>query len=139
MKPTKTTALAALLSGSTVTAAAEAGGVSRETVHKWMREDFEFQAELERGKRELMQSSQMRLFKVVEDAVDSVHKAIQEGDSRAALAILKGLGMLNGTLPELQSDNPDVLRQLEEIRDLEDQESLDQRHRLAGTGLPLFG
>ena len=42
-----------LLTGETVTAAAEAEGVDRSTVHRWRREDLAFQAAYNQRRREL--------------------------------------------------------------------------------------
>jgi hypothetical protein len=50
LPPAQTQALASLLRGETVTAAAAAANVARETVHRWLRDDPIFQAEWNRGK-----------------------------------------------------------------------------------------
>jgi hypothetical protein len=46
-------AIAALLAGATVTAAAARAGVARQTVHRWMAEDPAFIAEYNRSRREM--------------------------------------------------------------------------------------
>jgi len=45
--------LEALLTGSTVTHAASEAGVARTTVHRWLRNDWVFKAELNRERREI--------------------------------------------------------------------------------------
>jgi hypothetical protein len=53
LSPTQETGLAALLTGATVTAAADAAGVDRATVHRWLKDDFTFLVAYNRGRREL--------------------------------------------------------------------------------------
>src|SRR5262245_44514608 len=53
LTPPQETALAALLLGKTVTAAAQTAGVDRTTIYRWLKEDFDFLAALNRGRQEL--------------------------------------------------------------------------------------
>ncbi len=46
LPPTQERVVAALITGSTVTRAAELAGVDRTTVHRWLRDDWDFQAPL---------------------------------------------------------------------------------------------
>jgi hypothetical protein len=107
--------LAALLSGSTATAAAEVAGVDRTSVHRWLRHDWGFQAALNRGRRELQDGLQAHLERVAERAVQAVSDAIEAGDLRAALAVLKGLGFLGGHPAEIGGDDPGILRKESEL------------------------
>lgn len=51
--PTEQRVIGELLRGQTITESAAVGGVAREIVHRWMREDFVFQASYNEGRREL--------------------------------------------------------------------------------------
>lgn len=80
-----------LMAGETVVAAAKSAGVSRETVHRWWREDFEFPATYNRGRRELLETTQCRLLALADQATETVKKAVEQGDTKTALVVLKGL------------------------------------------------
>lgn len=97
--PAQQKALAALLAGQTITAAAKAAGVDRTTVHRWLRDRYKpaFPDALERGRRELRQATEARLLAMASKATDCLEEAMEEGDGKAAaLALLKGLGFLPG-------------------------------------------
>ena len=49
LSPTQIDVMAALLSGKTIKSAADQAGVDRSTIHRWMREDWDFQAARNRG------------------------------------------------------------------------------------------
>jgi DNA-binding LacI/PurR family transcriptional regulator len=100
--------------GATVSAAAEAAGVSRETVHRWLRNDWQFRASLNRARRELQESVNARLLACSHKAADNIAQAIESGDVRLSLVILRGLGALSGNPPTLGTDDPDLLRDEEE-------------------------
>ena len=88
---------------------AEAAGVSRETVHRWKREDWTFQAAVNRARRDLQEAVERRLLVVAEKAMSNVADAVDEGNLSASLSVLKGLGVFNGVAPSLGSDDPDLL------------------------------
>jgi aminopeptidase N len=92
----QTLALEALLSGKSMTAAAAAAGVDRTTLWRWGRESFEFQARLNQGRAALQQSYQLRLEALVEKALQTVEAAVERGNMKAALEVLKGSGLLAG-------------------------------------------
>jgi hypothetical protein len=110
LPPQQIQALAGLLAGQTVTASAEAAGVDRTTVHRWLREDFGFQAALNRGRREIRDAVEARLLHAAEGAAEAVSDAIQTGDTRTALAVLRGLGLLDGQRANISGDDPHALR-----------------------------
>ena len=51
LSPQQVLAIEQLAVGATVVSAAEAAGISRETVHRWNREDWAFQAAVNRARR----------------------------------------------------------------------------------------
>jgi hypothetical protein len=98
LSPTQEKALAALLAGQTVTAAAKAADVDRTTVYRWLRhpDSHRFQDAFQRGRRELRQATEARLLALASKATDCLEIALSQGDGKAALALLKGLGLLPG-------------------------------------------
>jgi hypothetical protein len=99
LTPAQDAALAALLMGCPVTAAAETAGVRRETVHAWLREPG-FQAAYNAGRADLLEATTGRLLALADRATALVESAIDNaGDVKMALAVLKGLGVLSGSAP----------------------------------------
>ncbi len=107
--PAQERVIAELLRGQTITQASAAGEVARETVHRWMREDFTFQAAYNAGRRELRDAMQARLVRMAQRATEVVEKAIEDGDAKAAMDVLKGMGLLTGKPESIGSGNPDEL------------------------------
>ena len=98
LSPAKQVALAALLAGQTVTAAAQAANVNRTTIYRWLHDPCDpFGPELERGKHELRQAIETRLLTFATRAADCVEQSLRHGDTKAALALLKGLGFLSAS------------------------------------------
>lgn len=123
ISPVQVVALEALLAGRSVTDAATVAGVDRTTVHLWLKGDFAFRAALNRGRRELLDRMEARLVNLADKAAGVVEAAIAKGDERVALAVLKGLGLLEGTRPTIGSDDP---------RDLENADRQTEHYRLLG-------
>jgi hypothetical protein len=107
LSPAQVKVLAELLTGKTITAAAAAAGVERVTVHRWLREDFAFQAAWNRDRQELHREAYARLERLAAKAVDCLEKAIDGGDVKAALVVAKGMGFL--APKTLESDDAEVL------------------------------
>ena len=117
VSPKQENALAALLSGATVTEAAKLAGVHRCTVHEWLRSDIGFRAQLSSRQRELRSALGVRLMKLCEKATNVVEKALEEGeDSQFAFDLLKGMGLVKP--PNLGWDDPELLRHLERQREI---------------------
>lgn len=91
LSPAQQRALVAILEGKTITAAAEAASVGRTTVHRWLKYDLIFKAALSAARKELWLATCRRLDCLTVKAVECVEKAIETGDVRAALEVLKGL------------------------------------------------
>ena len=96
-----------LLAGDTVTAAAKAVKLDRSTVHRWFREDLEFQAAYNEGRYELRAATRDRLFRLTERAAETVEHAVESGDVRTSLRLLERLGLL--TPPGIGSVNVEDL------------------------------
>jgi transposase-like protein len=108
--PAQEHAIQALISGETITSAAKAANVSRQTVHRWLRQDFKFQAKLNAARADLRQESEDRLFGLAAEAIRVVDLALQEGDATVGLSIRRGLGLLDGKPQELDSQSMAAIR-----------------------------
>ena len=97
-----------LLAGDTVTAAAKAGKVDRSTVHRWLREDPEFQAAYNQRRRELQEAYAARMLSLADHAIASVEHAITNGDVRASMKLLDGLGLLSP--PEIGPEEVEAIQ-----------------------------
>lgn len=97
LDPNQVAVLEALLAGSTITDAAAAVGVSRTTVHRWLKDDYVFRAEVNAARHALRQTSLARLDALCERSIEVLKVALdQASDTRIALEVLKGCGILGG-------------------------------------------
>lgn len=96
LSATQEKVLMALLAGKTVSAAAQEANVDRSTVYRWLRHPDHrgFSTALQRGRRELRQAMSARLLALLPKAIDGLEAALTAGDSKSAVALLKGLGFL---------------------------------------------
>lgn len=99
-------AMETLLEGRTATDAAKSANVNRTTIHRW-RKDPVFIAEYNRRCKEQQDAAFTHMQSVVLKAITTVENSIDQGDSRVALALLKGMGFLNGVLAEIGWDDPE--------------------------------
>lgn len=134
LAPQQMLAIEALLTGETITSTAESVGVDRTTVHRWLKEDFEFQATLNAHRREMWEGIQAGLWIAAAKAVEAVTEAIEAGDGRMALQVLKGVGALSGQSPPCASDDPDILRQEAEIAQQASESDRQMRKLLSSFG-----
>ena len=91
-------AIDVLVQGRTDQETAETVGVARETVTRWRNDNPHFTAELNRQRRLIWGDSHDRLRALASKAVDTLDVALQNGDARAAVEVLKAVG-LYGQLP----------------------------------------
>ena len=123
LKPAQATVLEHLIAGRSVTDAAKSAKVSRSTVHRWLKEDFVFQAELNRSRRDLLAHVESTLLSLSIRAAQTVAEAIEAGDVGASFRVLKGIGALPGTYTPSGSEDPDTLREEYELaRQAEDKD-----------------
>jgi transposase-like protein len=109
LNPRQTQALKHLLVGATIQKAAQSAGVDRSTVHRWLREHWGFQAAYNAAQRDLQREVAGRMLQLAHAACETVAAAVERGDVRAALAVLKGVGALGGTTPEIGGEDPEEL------------------------------
>jgi phage terminase small subunit len=103
-------AIEALVAGKNMTAAAQAAGVTRATLWRWMNKDADFQAALNSYKRELFEQVETQAVGLAKLAIEAVEKALREGDAKTGLAVLRGLGMLDGSRIVAPTDDVQELR-----------------------------
>jgi AcrR family transcriptional regulator len=98
LTPAQDRAVAALAGGATITAAAEAAGVSRPTVYAWLDGSPEFVAELNRVRAEARSAIRAELQRVATSAVATLRELVESPKIpsairlRAALAVLSAVG-----------------------------------------------
>jgi hypothetical protein len=85
--------LVALLAGETFVRAAKISGVDRSTVHRWLREDWEFQAARNRAHWAIQEATKTSLLALAQSAPDAVQAAISDGDNQTAINVLKRIGL----------------------------------------------
>jgi len=132
--PQQEHALECLISGQPITRAAQEAGVDRTTVWRWLKDDPAFQAAYNRARLELQAAVQARLLGLTEHAVTCVEQAIKLGDARTALAILRGVGLLDGEPARVGPDDPERVRRQVSNRGM--QEFMEDT---AGTAGPAIG
>ncbi|AEH60601.1 hypothetical protein Mzhil_0736 [Methanosalsum zhilinae DSM 4017] len=98
-----------LVLGKTDRETSIAVGVTRETVTRWRNENPYFAAELNRQRKEIWQSSHDRLRGLVHDSVDELQRAIKEGDTKAAIEVLKAVGIYGNVSIPSEPDNPELV------------------------------
>lgn len=94
----------ALLSGSNTSEAAEAGGVDRSTVYRWLKTDFRFVAFVNAGRTATLSQAAAQLDALTDEALGVVRLAVRQGDIQVSLAVLKGRGLLSGAQAQLPTD-----------------------------------
>lgn len=110
LSPAQEIALEQLVAGETVTAAAQAAGVDRTTVHRWKREPT-FEAAYNRLRAELRDATEARLLRLAEKAARTLEAALDAGDARIGLGVLKGMGLLPEKRPAFGPETPEALEQ----------------------------
>ena len=132
--PQQLRAVELLLGGLTVTAVAAELGVGRETVRRWLRRDWYFVAAMNRAKRELNEAAKTRLLTVWGKAAENVAKAVEGGDLRASLLVLKGFSEMVGQAPRVGSDDPQKLEENAKLAHMEAENADYQRRMMAAIG-----
>jgi hypothetical protein len=86
-------ALSALTAGATIRQAASKAGVHRNTVTRWLRADAAFRAAYNTWRHEVIASTRTRVLGMANAAATAVLSALQMGDARIGLALLRDLGL----------------------------------------------
>lgn len=93
-----------------MTAAAKAAGVTRATLWRRSNKDAMFQAALNSYKREVFEQVETHAVGLAKLAVEAVENALRAGDAKTGIAVLRGLGMLDGTRLPMPTDDVQELR-----------------------------
>jgi hypothetical protein len=93
-------AITALAEGCTFADSAERAGVDRTTLWRWLKSDPRFVSVYEAWKKELAETARATLLKSADVATTTLLNAINKGDAKLALSLLKGLGVLNSPNPK---------------------------------------
>ena len=109
----KRRAIPMLLAGKSVSQVAEAIGVDRATVYRWLKEP-QFVAERNRQANEMWDSAQARLQGLVHKSIGVVESALDIGDLKAACAVLKFTGIVNIQRSQTETDARAVIKTLAE-------------------------
>ena len=125
----KQIAVERLAIGGTVISAAQLSGVTPKTIHRWRRDDPEFRNALSAARRDLRERAEILLLNLAGHAFATVAQAVQSGDVRASLAVLRGVGALNGSAPAfvITDDRPAQTTQAP-VADEAGQEQFDWAH-----------
>jgi hypothetical protein len=113
LSPPQQKALNTLASGQTISASAEAAGVSRLTVYRWLKTDPDFVALYNAWREEAVMAARTRLLSLTDVAVTAVADAMGKGDAKIALAVLKATGALDR--PQLGPTDPADVRRKQRI------------------------
>jgi AcrR family transcriptional regulator len=112
LPPEKVGALEMLVQGKTMSETAQAAGVSRRTLHRWLKNDAAFAALYNQWHEELKENCRSRVLMLGGKAAAALEKALEAGDSKAALAVLKGIGVLT-PMAERPTDEEEVRKEAE--------------------------
>lgn len=87
-------ALATLINGNSVTAAAQVAGVSRQTVSEWKNHNPTFIAVLNAGRLDVWSQVEDRLRKLTGSALDVLERELAQGNVSVARDVLRAVGKL---------------------------------------------
>ena len=88
-----------LVNGKTDQETAQSVGVARETVTRWQNNNPYFAAELNKQRRSIWAASHDRLRSLAGKAVDTLEAALDAGDSRTAVEVMKAIGLYGQVKP----------------------------------------
>lgn len=103
-------AIEALMAGQSVSQAAQAAGINRTTLWRWMKGDAEFQACLNSYRLEVIEHVFAQTWRLAPLAIAAVEGALKQGDVKIGIAVLRSLGVMDGTRPELPNDDLEELQ-----------------------------
>jgi hypothetical protein len=95
LSPMQARAFEVLTCGGTITGAAMAAGVTRRTMYGWLAEGQALAAAYRQWKSSMAETSRTRLLMIAEAATVTIARSVKNGDTQAALAVVKGMGILS--------------------------------------------
>jgi hypothetical protein len=101
-----------LILGKSDQEVAETIGRDRTTVWEWRHAHPLFMATLERRRAEVWRQPQERLRSLMSKAVENLAAAVEDGDLKASIELLKAVGLYgNGTMNAIGEQDPEQLLQ----------------------------
>jgi Homeodomain-like domain-containing protein len=97
--------------GKTIAEAARVTGVARSTVYRWLKSDWPFMTVFNQWRDETEASCRSKLTSLTDKAAEAVEKALEAGDARTAMQLLKGMGMIRPQ-KELATEPEEVRRRI---------------------------
>jgi hypothetical protein len=88
-------ALKNLMAGQSMTQAAIGAGVCRATLYKWLNDDAHFRAAHNAWKRDTLAAAHSSVLALTEPAIRAVASALDAGDAKTGVMVLKSLGVLS--------------------------------------------
>jgi len=110
LTPDQAAALELLLAGQTITAAAAAVGVARETVSRWRNEDPAFQAAYNAALRSAYEANQKKLIDARAKALDRLAALVDSQDQGIALKAAAALLRVDVEQPKGRTNAADIDR-----------------------------
>lgn len=101
LKPKQREAIATLLAGSSVAATADAIGVGERTLHRWLKEDEAFQAELRALEEQVIDVATRRLLNMQTTALDTIDDVLND-DEAGHHVKLRAAGMVLDNMMKLR-------------------------------------
>lgn len=87
-------AIASLLTGATLAKAAEAAGVDRTTLWRWLKTDAAFVAEHNRARKEQRDAAQLEVRSLTSQAVSTIRDLMTNADAPPAIRLKAALAVL---------------------------------------------
>lgn len=129
LSPAQRSAITQLARGRSIKAAADAVGIHRGTLHRWLREDPAFRAAFHAWQAEALDSLGTQLLSLGAPSVRTYRRAINKGDVRAAGQVLKGLGLF--TPPRPGPQDPAECRRVAELEQTQRDSALTEQENAA--------
>lgn len=85
LRPNQRRAIEVLVTTGNVTAAAEAAGVTRQTVHRWLRDNDEFKRALALAERAALAKLNRNLLRLSDKAIKALEKALDDDEIQIRL------------------------------------------------------
>jgi hypothetical protein len=99
VSPRQRLALEAFCKGGTIGDAARAANVSRQTLHRWRAKYPHFALAMSSWSSACLSMAESQLAELTSRAVGALSNAIDKGDARSAMAVLRSLGVLRTYQP----------------------------------------
>jgi hypothetical protein len=112
LKPDQQRAIALLAAGKSITESASTVGINRATIYRWLNHDPAFKAAYNQWQDHLQRTCHSQLLMMAEKATAAVFKALETGDAKTGLQLLKGMGILRPQTPG-PTDPAEVRREMD--------------------------